>query len=79
MQEKVFEIPIINSAYALRRWAVLGTKGVNQQQSHEQDRSAPVQRSAEGCDIMQSNTISRQPCRKQEQLRGARSEEYIQH
>lgn len=36
------EILIINSAYVLWRWAVLGTKGVNQQQSREQDRSAPA-------------------------------------
>lgn len=68
--EKVFEILIVKSASAVRCWALLGTKGVNQQQSHEQDRSAPARRSAEGYDGVQSCTM---PCREQERLRGARS------
>lgn len=46
--------------------AVPRTKGVKQQ-SDRQDRSAPAQVGAEGYDIMQSKTISRQACCQQQQ------------
>lgn len=46
--------------------AVPRTKGVKQQ-SDGQDRSAPAQVGAEGYDIMQSKTISRQACCQQQQ------------
>lgn len=71
--KKVPSTVIVNIALSLEALAVLRTKGVNQQQSHGQDRSAPVQLGAEGHDIMQSNTIPRQPCCEQYQPKGAQS------
>lgn len=68
--KKVPDTVIVNIALSFKALAVLGTKGVNQQQSHWQDRSAPVQLGAEGRDIMQSNTIPRQPCCEQYQPKG---------
>lgn len=62
---------IVNIALSLKALAVLRTKGVNQQQSHGQDRSAPVQLGAAGHDITQRNTIPRQPCCEQHQPKGA--------
>lgn len=68
---KVPDTVIVNIALSFKALAVLRTKGVNQQQSQGQDRSAPVQLGAEGCDIMQSNTIPRQPCCAQYKPKGA--------
>lgn len=56
-KKKVPETAIINITLSFKALAGLRTKGVNQQQSHRQDVSAPVQPDAEGHDIMQSNTI----------------------
>lgn len=61
---------IVNNALSLKALAVLRTKGVNQQQSHGQGRSVPVQLGAEGCDIIHSNTIPRQSCCEQWQSEG---------
>lgn len=62
---------IVNIAPSFKAQAILRTKGVNQQQSHGPDRSAPVQLGAAGCDIMQSNTIPRQHCCEPYQPKGA--------
>ena len=58
--KKVPETGIVNIALRFKALALLRRKGVNQQQSHGQDRSAPVQLGAAGHDIMPSNKIPRQ-------------------
>lgn len=62
---------IVNIGLSFKALALLRTKELNQQQSHSQDRSAPVQLGASGHDIMQGNAIPRQPCCEQYQPKGA--------